>query len=189
MQNKGLFRVLAILIALACLYQLSFTWATRNQEKKAAVYAEKAAEAEKLKPEFAEVSNLDQAYFLDSVIKVKNRYYLDSVADKKVFLGNTYKQVKEKEIKLGLDLKGGMNVMMQVQVKDLIKALSNNNQSEEFVKAVELASQREVTSRQDFITLFEQAWDEVAPGKPMASVFSTYEMKDKIKSGSLKLSQ
>ena len=184
MQNKGLFRVLAILIALACLYQLSFTWATRNQEKKAAVYAEKAAEAEKLKPEFAEVSNLDQAYFLDSVIKVKNRYYLDSVADKKVFLGNTYKQVKEKEIKLGLDLKGGMNVMMQVQVKDLIKALSNNNQSEEFVKAVELASQREVTSRQDFITLFEQAWDEVAPGKPMASVFSTYEMKDKIKSGS-----
>ncbi|MBQ3382629.1 MAG: protein translocase subunit SecDF [Bacteroidales bacterium] len=184
MQNKGLFRVLAILIALACLYQISFTWATRNQEKKAAVYAEKAAEAEKVKPEFAKVSNLDQAYYLDSVIKVKNRYYLDSVADKKVFFGNTYKQVKEKEIKLGLDLKGGMNVMMQVQVKDLIKALSNNNQSEEFVKAMELASQREVTSRQDFITLFEQAWNEVAPGKPLASVFSTYEMKDKIKSGS-----
>ena len=84
MQNKGLFRVLAILIALACLYQISFTWATRNQEKKAAVYAEKAAEAEKVKPEFAKVSNLDQAYYLDSVIKVKNRYYLDSVADKKV---------------------------------------------------------------------------------------------------------
>ncbi len=184
MQNKGLFRVLAILIALACLYQISFTWATRNQEKKAAVYAEKAAEAEKVKPEFAKVSNLDQAYYLDSVIKVKNRYYLDSVADKKVFFGNTYKQVKEKEIKLGLDLKGGMNVMMQVQVKDLIKALSNNNQSEEFVKAMELASQREITSRQDFITLFEQAWNEVAPGKPLASVFSTYEMKDKIKSGS-----
>ena len=184
MQNKGLFRVLAILIALACLYQLSFTWATRNQEKKAAEYATKAAEAEKLKPEFAKVSNLDQAYFLDSVIKVKNRYYLDSVSDKKVFLGNTYKQVKEKEIKLGLDLKGGMNVMMQVQVKDLIKALSNNNQSEEFQKALNLATQREVASRQDFITLFEQAWNEVAPSKSLASVFSTYEMKDKIKSGS-----
>ncbi|MBQ4197414.1 MAG: protein translocase subunit SecDF, partial [Bacteroidales bacterium] len=67
---------------------------------------------------------------------------------------------------------------------DLIKALSNNNQSEEFVKALNLATEREVTSRQDFITLFEQAWDEVAPGKPLASVFSTYEMKDKIKSGS-----
>ncbi len=184
MQNKGLFRVLAILIALACLYQLSFTWATRHQEKKAAEYATKAVEAEQLKPEFAKVSDLDQAYYLDSVNKVKNRYYLDSVADQKVFLGNTYKQVKEKEIKLGLDLKGGMNVMMQVQVKDLIKALSNNNQSEEFVKALNLATEREVTSRQDFITLFEQAWDEVAPGKPLASVFSTYEMKDKIKSGS-----
>ena len=184
MQNKGLFRVLAILIALACLYQLSFTLATRNQEKKAAVYASKAAEAEKLKPEFAQVSNLNQAYFLDSVIKVKNRYYLDSVSDKKVFLGNTYKQVKEKEIKLGLDLKGGMNVMMQVQVRDLIKALSNNNQSEEFQKALDLATQREVTSRQDFITLFEQAWNEVAPSKSLASIFSTYEMKDKIKSGS-----
>ncbi len=180
MQNKGLFRVLAILIALACLYQISFTWATRNQEKKAEAFAAKAVEAEKMKPEFAKVSDLDKAFYLDSVNKVKNRYYLDSVADKKVYLGYTYKEVKDKEIKLGLDLKGGMNVMMQVQLKDLVKALSSNNQTEEFIKALELAQQREVTSRQDFISLFEQAWNEIAPNQRLSSIFGTYEMRDRI---------
>ncbi|MBQ6311432.1 MAG: protein translocase subunit SecDF [Bacteroidales bacterium] len=184
MQNKGLFRVLAILILLACLYQLSFTWATRHQEKKAEEYAAKAIETEKAKPEFAMVSEDDQAYYLDSVNKVKNRYYLDSIADQKVFLSNTYKEVKEKEIKLGLDLKGGMNVMMQVQLKDLVKALSNNNQSEEFVKALEKATKDEVEKRQDFITLFAQAWKEVSNGKKLSSIFSTYEMRDKIKTES-----
>lgn len=184
MQNKGLFRVLAILILLACLYQLSFTWATRHQEKKAEEYAAKAIETEKAKPEFAMVSDDDQAYYLDSVNKVKNRYYLDSIADQKVFLNNTYKEVKEKEIKLGLDLKGGMNVMMQVQLKDLVKALSNNNQSEEFVKALEKATKDEVEKRQDFITLFAQAWKELGGGKKLSSIFSTYEMRDKIKTES-----
>ena len=184
MQNKGLFRVLAILILLACLYQLSFTWATRHQEKKAEEYAAKAIETEKAKPEFAMVSDDDQAYYLDSVNKVKNRYYLDSIADQKVFLSNTYKEVKEKEIKLGLDLKGGMNVMMQVQLKDLVKALSNNNQSEEFVKALEKATKDEVEKRQDFITLFAQAWKELGGGKKLSSIFSTYEMRDKIKTES-----
>ena len=184
MQNKGLFRALAILILLACLYQLSFTWATRHQEKKAEAYAAKAIETEKAKPEFAMVSEDDQAYYLDSVNKVRNRYYLDSIADQKVFLSNTYKEVKEKEIKLGLDLKGGMNVMMQVQLKDLVKALSNNNQSEEFVKALEKATKDEVEKRQDFITLFAQAWKEFSGGKKLSSIFSTYEMKDKIKTES-----
>lgn len=184
MQNKGLFRALAILILLACLYQLSFTWATRHQEKNAEEYAAKAIETEKAKPEFAMVSEDDQAYFLDSVNKVKNRYYLDSIADQKVFLGNTYKEVKEKEIKLGLDLKGGMNVMMQVQLKDLVKALSNNNQSEEFVKALEKATKDEIEKRQDFITLFAQAWKEFSNGKKLSSIFSTYEMRDKIKTES-----
>lgn len=181
MQSKGAIKILAILIALACIYQLSFTWATGVQEKKAAAYAANAVEAEKQSAEFAKVSDLDKAYFLDSLYKVKNRYFTDSISSQKVFLGFTYKEVKEKEIKLGLDLKGGMNVMLQVQLKDLVKALANNNKDPQFVKALDLASKREVSSRLDFITLFEQAWDEVAPSQRLATIFGTYELKDKIR--------
>ncbi len=180
MQSKGTIKVLAILILLACLYQISFTWATRRAEKKAEAYAAAAVEAEKQSPEFAQVGELNKAFVLDSLQKIKNRYYLDSITGQKVFLGFTYKEVKDKEIKLGLDLKGGMNVMLQVQLKDLVKALANNSTNPQFVQALELAQQREVDSRQDFISLFEQAWTEVAPDQKLSSIFGTYEMRDKI---------
>ncbi len=181
MQSKGAIRVVAILIALACLYQRSFTWATRYQEKKAEAFAAKAVEAVKATPEYTSVSELDRAYFIDSLTKVKNRQYTDSISAEKVFLGFTFKEVKEKEIRLGLDLKGGMNIMLQVQLKDLVNALSNNNETPQFKKALQLAEEREVESRQDFITLFAQAWDEVAPGQRLSAVFGTYELKDKIR--------
>lgn len=181
MQSKGAIKFVAILIAIACLYQLSFTWATHNQDKKAKEYAALAVEAEKLSPAFAKVSELDKAYYLDSIAKDKDRFYIDSISSEKVFLGFTYKEIKEKEINLGLDLKGGMNVMLQVQLSDLIKALADHNESPEFNKALELARQREVDSRADFITLFEEAWNEVAPGKRLSSIFGTFEMRDKIK--------
>lgn len=181
MQSKGAIKFVAILIALACLYQLSFTWATHNQEKKAREYAVKAVEAEKLSPAFAKVSELDKAYYLDSVSKDKDRFYIDSISSEKVFLGFTYKEIKEKEINLGLDLKGGMNVMLQVQLSDLIKALADHNESPEFNKALELARQKEIDSRADFITLFEESWNEVAPGKRLSTIFGTFEMRDKIK--------
>lgn len=180
MQSKGAIRFVAILIALACIYQLSFTWATSHQESKAKAYAEAAVEAEKQSPSFAAVPDVDKAYYLDSLADEKSRLYLDSISSEKVFLGFTYKEIKEKEINLGLDLKGGMNVMLQVQLRDLIVALSDNNQSPEFLQALDLAQQKEVNSREDFITLFEQSWNEVAPGKRMASVFGTYEMRDRI---------
>ncbi len=181
MQSKGAIKFVAILIAVACLYSLSFTWATSHQEKKAEEYAKAAVEAEKLSPAFASINELDKAFYLDSLYKEKNRFYLDSISSEKVFLGFTYKEVKEKEINLGLDLKGGMNVMLQVQLKDLLVALADNNQSPEFIEALNLASQKELTSREDFLTLFEQSWDEVAPGKRLSSIFGTYEMRDKIK--------
>lgn len=181
MQSKGAIKFVAIIIALACLYQLSFTWATSHQESKAAKYAAAAVEAERTSPSFASVPDVDKAYFLDSLAKVKNRLYIDSVSNEKVFLGFTYKQIKEKEINLGLDLKGGMNVMLQVQLKDLIKALADNNRSSEFQAALDLAQEKELTSREDFITLFQQSWEEVAPAKRMSSVFGTYEMRDRIK--------
>ncbi|MDY5823959.1 MAG: hypothetical protein SPJ99_03755, partial [Candidatus Coprenecus sp.] len=103
MQSKGAISFVAILIGLACIYQLSFTAVSSIQENKAVKYAEAAVAAEQLKPSFAEVSDLNKAYYLDSVRKEKNRYYLDSINSEKVYFGYTYKEVKEKEINLGLD--------------------------------------------------------------------------------------
>ncbi|MBR2477485.1 MAG: protein translocase subunit SecD, partial [Bacteroidales bacterium] len=181
MQSKGAIKFVAILIAVACLYSLSFTWVTSHQEKKAEQYAAAAVEAVKLSPAFADVKEVDKAYYLDSISKEKNRFYIDSISSEKVFLGFTYKEVKEKEINLGLDLKGGMNVMMQVQLRDLIVALADGNQSPEFTEALALAQKKELESRADFITLFEESWNEVAPGKRLSGVFGTFEMREKIK--------
>ena len=181
MQSKGAIKFVAILIAVACLYSLSFTWVTSHQEKKAAEYAAAAVAAEQLSPAFANVAEVDKAFYLDSIAKERNRFYIDSISSEKVFLGFTYKEVKEKEINLGLDLKGGMNVMLQVQLRDLIVALADGNQSPEFVEALALAQKKELESRADFITLFEESWNEVAPGKRLSSIFGTFEMREKIK--------
>ena len=181
MQSKGWIRLVAILLAIASLWQLSFTAVTAIQERKANKFAEKAAVAAMNAPSFSKIASEDQAYYLDSIRKDQNRVYIDSVSSQKVYLWNTYKDCKSKEINLGLDLKGGMNVMLQVQLQDLVKALSGENPSPEFQKAIALAKERSVNSRDDFITLFGNAWKEVSNGQRLAQIFGTYEMKDKIK--------
>ena len=182
MQSKNAIRVVAILLAIACLWQLSFTLVTKIQENKAAKYAEKAVEAYQNSAAFAKVPEVDKAFYLDSIRRENNRWYIDSISSEKVYFGYTYKDVKEKEINLGLDLKGGMNVMLQVQLEDLVKALADNNQTPEFTQALALAKERSVNSRSDFITLFAEAWNEVGNGIPLAQIFGTYEMNDKINS-------
>ena len=181
MQSKGAIRFLAIILALVCLWQLSFTLVTKIQENKAAKYAEKAVAEFQQSAEFSNVPEEDKAFCIDSISKVENRRYIDSISTEKVYFGYTYKDVKEKEINLGLDLKGGMNVMLQVQLEDLVRALSGNNQSPEFSQALALAYERSVNSRADFITLFQEAWKEVGGGQRLAQIFGTYEMRDKIK--------
>jgi len=172
MQSKGAIRLVAILLGIACLWQLSFTLVGKIQENKSKAYAEKIAS-----------QYVDETeYYRDSVRKDMSRFYIDSISTEKVYLGYTYKKVQEKEINLGLDLKGGMNVMLQVQLEDLVRALADNNQSPEFNQALALAKERSVASRSDFITLFEEAWKEVGNGTPLAKVFGTYEMRDKIDS-------
>ena len=178
MQSKGAIRFVAILLALACLWQLSFTLVTKVQENKAAKFAEAAAEAVQQSADFAKVPEMDRAFYLDSIRKDQNRHYIDSISSEKVYFGYTYKDIKSKEINLGLDLKGGMNVMLQVQLEDLVKALSGNNQSPEFLQAVSLAKERSINSRQDFITLFAEAWKETSNGTPLARVFGTLDMKE-----------
>ena len=181
MQSKGAIRLVAILLAIACLWQLSFTAVTSLQEKKAAKTAAAKAEAFAQSTEFGKIAAEDQAYFLDSLKKNEEKRYTDSISSQKVYFGNTFKEVKAKEINLGLDLKGGMNVMLQVQLEDLVRALSGNNQSPEFQQAINLAKQRQVGSQSDFITLFAEAWKEVTGGRRLSQVFGTYEMRDRIK--------
>ena len=125
MQNKGLIKWTAILLALACLYQLSFTWKSRSVEKAAVEYAQKFPAEEQASME---------------------QYYLDSIENKTVYnvgiAQYTYKQCKEKEINLGLDLKGGMNVMLEIQVEDVVKALAGESQHDpNFIVAIEKANE------------------------------------------------
>lgn len=159
MQNKGAILTFAILLAAVCLYQLSFTYKARQVEKQARVYAQ---------------GNPDKEFT-----------YLDSVSGESVynFLGLkkfTYKEVKELELNLGLDLKGGMNVTLEVAVDDLIRALSNYNNDETFNAALLRAKEMQRGSQEDFVTLFGQAFQELDPNARLASIFLTLELRDKI---------
>ncbi|MBR6309954.1 MAG: protein translocase subunit SecDF [Paludibacteraceae bacterium] len=161
MQNKGFVKFFAIMLALICVYYLSFSFATRYQMNK----------AEKLATDANNVVNTE----------VYNQY-LDSIATEKIWLGNTYKECQEREIALGLDLKGGMNVILEISIPDVLKALSNNNTDANFNKAIEMAKvrQQEQNTQKDFLTLFEEAYKELDPNAQLAAIFSTYELKERI---------
>ena len=181
MQSKGAIRLVTILLLIACLWQLSFTLVTGIQNKKAVKYAEQAAVAVQQTPAFAKVAAEDHAYYLDSIRKDAQRWYTDSVSNEKVYFGYKFKDVRAKEINLGLDLKGGMNVMLQVQLEDLVKALSGNNTDPQFLQALSLAKSRSVNSQSDFITLFGEAWEEVSGEARLSQIFGTFEMRESIK--------
>ena len=158
MQNKGFIRLFAILLTIISVYQLSFTVVTRNIETSAKEYAQ---------------GNLDKEYA-----------YLDSIGGKVVYnLGivkYTYKECKSLEINLGLDLKGGMNVILEVSVPDIVRALSNYSKDPTFIKAMQLAESKMKNSTESFITLFGNSFQEVDPGARLAAIFSTMELKEKI---------
>jgi len=154
MQNKGLVRILAVCLALVCAFYLSFSLVTSHYDKKAKDYA--AGDA------------------------VKEYQYLDSIATKKVWFGYTLKECREKEINLGLDLKGGMNVTMEVSVPDILDALSGHNETPNYKEALALAKQKQKSSGADFVTLFIESYREVDPEGQLASIFSTFELKDKV---------
>lgn len=155
MQNKGFVRVFAILLTLVCLFYLSFSFVTRH-------YANKAKEYAKGDPK------LEQDY-------------LDSLANEKVWFGNwTLKDCQEMEISLGLDLKGGMNVILEVSVPDVIRALADNKPDETFNQALSTAAQQAKTSQDDVITLFVREYHRLAPEAPLAQLFATQQLKDKV---------
>ena len=158
MQNKGVIKFLAIILALACLYQLSFTVVTKNVEKKA--------------NEIALGNPIVEANYLDSM---KNQ-----VVYNLGFINYTYSEVKDKELNLGLDLRGGMNVTLQISVKDVIIALADNTRNPEFNQAIELATEKQKSSRNDFISLFQESYEEIAPEGKLSKLFSTYELRESI---------
>ena len=168
MQSKGAITLVAILIGLACVFQLSFTAVTAIQENKAAKAARQVVEQVKQGPEFAQVSELNRAFYLDSVSTAANKLYLDSIANKNVYFNYTYKNVKEKELNLGLDLKGGMNIVLQLDLAELVRSCAREKTTDEFNKAMALAAERADQTHEDFISLFAAAWDEVAPGKRLS---------------------
>ncbi|MDR2564076.1 MAG: protein translocase subunit SecDF [Prevotellaceae bacterium] len=160
MQAKGFIKFVATLCFLASIWMLAFTFVTRRVEKNARIEA------------------TDESGIID---KTKEAAILAAKSNEKVWLGYTYKECKDKELGLGLDLKGGMNVMLEISLPDIITALSNNSADTTFVKALARAKQNEKTSTKDFLSLFEEAWIQLDPDKPMSRVFSTYELKDRIK--------
>lgn len=154
MQNKGFVKVFAVLLTLVCMFYLSFSFVTRHYNSKAAEYA--------------------------GGDPVKESSYLDPLSTQKVWLGYTLKECREMEISLGLDLKGGMNVVLELNVADVIRSLSNNNQDENFNKALDLAYENQVTSQKDFIDLFAEEYKKLDNGARLSAIFSTFELKDKI---------
>ncbi|MDR0830112.1 MAG: protein translocase subunit SecD [Prevotellaceae bacterium] len=158
MQNKGFIRIFSIALALVCIFYLSFTFVTSRYDTKAKDFAQG-----------------------DSELYYK---YIDSVAGERVWpwahksnWGYTLKECREKEINLGLDLKGGMNVTLEVSVPDILVALSNHNSSENFNKAIDAAKKRKSS---DFLSAFREEFEKIAPNEQLSPIFSTLGLKDKI---------
>lgn len=156
MQNKGFVKFLAVALTLICLFYLSFGFVTKYVEDKAAKMGEQEAEL-----------------------------YLDSLNSTPFYLGNyTLKDCRETGIGLGLDLKGGMNVILEVSVPEVVKTLADHKTDEAFLKSVSAAAKEAQESQSDFITLFVKAYKKNAPGKPLATIFATQQLKGKVNTNS-----
>ena len=196
MQNKGAIRAILIIFALIFAYQLSFTVVTKIVERRAEKNAieqvfpkdangQDIAVSESIQDAIAETmekKDMDEVQAKNYLKDKLENSYLDSMNTVNVYnLGfkkYTYRDAKEKEINLGLDLKGGMNVTLEVSVKDIVKALSHDSQDPTFLQAMELATKRQQQSKGDFVTLFGEAYKEIDPNAKLVSIF-LLEFKDK----------
>ncbi len=184
MQNKGLIKFIAIVLAIACAYQLSFTVVSSVVENRAEEYAQEQVAATTITPAMLEKAGMSEQAYREYMLVKKEQHYLDSVKSKPVYnvlvKKFTYAEVKEKEINLGLDLRGGMNVMLEIAVEDVVKALSNNSTDPTFLAAVEEAKVEAKNSQSDYITLFAKAYDRLSNGAPLSLIFNNQVMKDKV---------
>ncbi|WP_424495057.1 protein translocase subunit SecDF [Salinimicrobium sp. GXAS 041] len=167
MQNKGLIKVFAILFGLVCIYQLSFTFITNNIENDAEAFAEQRVGED--------VENYPQ------IRETVEQRYLDSIANQEIFAGITYESAKDKELNKGLDLKGGINVILQVSVKDILRGLANNTNDPAFNQALAEADQARTDSQENYIDLFFEAFENI-PNAQLASpdIFANKTLSDEI---------
>ena len=184
MQNKGLIKFLTWAFVLVCLYQLSFTFVTSRVEKNASAVADAYVQSATTQNFINAKANGDELYaqtLKDSLLVARESQYLDSMASEKVYLGFTYRQCQAREINLGLDLKGGMNVMLEVSTVDVVRALASHTEDSVFNKAIDMAvaNQKRTTNR-DFVSLFYDAIREVNPDVQLAPYFNT-QLRDRIK--------
>ncbi|NEW84939.1 MAG: protein translocase subunit SecDF [Mariniphaga sp.] len=176
MQNRGLIRLLAIALALVCFYQLYFTFKTYKVERDAKAYGMTQAKLKNVGATSLQIEAL--APKLEAL-------YLDSIASQPVynFFGlrkYTYREVGEYAIPLGLDLKGGMNVTLEISVVDLVRAMSGNSTDSTFTAAIKLAQQNQKNSQEDFVSLFGKAFEKVDPNAKLAAIFNTLDLRDKV---------
>ena len=170
MQNKGLIKLFAVLFGLVSLYQLSFTFFANKVEDSAKVYA---------KENVKDNNGRELARF--------ERKYLDSVAnDEVVNLGvskYTYNDIKEREMNLGLDLKGGINAILQVSVQDILVALANNSNNTVFREALTKANEAQKNSQENYLDLFYSQFETLSNGSVKLSdpsIFGTKSLREKI---------
>lgn len=181
MQNKGLIRFLAWAFVLVCLYQLSYTFVTSSVNRKASKAAQAYVESEEVKQKASQLANNDKnatEVKLDSLRTAYEAHYLDSMANEKVFLGFTYRQCQGKEINLGLDLKGGMNVMLEVSTMDVVKSLHNEIPDDGlFDKAIAnaLETQKKSTNK-DFVSIFVDEIQKLDPNVKLAPYFNSQKL-------------
>ena len=187
MQNKGAIRLFAILLALACVYYMLFTYVTSKVERQASAYATKYTQrpdVEAAAEKFAGQDPAKKLFYLDSIAAIQTDNYLDSVKKKVVYsIGITkftYEDCKEQEINLGLDLRGGMNVTLQISEGDIIRQMSNYSPDKVFNQALADAQQQFGRSEKDFVTLFGENYKRLDPAAHLASNFQTIELKGKI---------
>ena len=188
MQNKGAVKLFAVLLGLACIFYLSFTWITNGVEGDAAAYAENISNSAKTKIAAKEYSKGDASKELSYIDSVKNYIadrYLDSMKKQTVYdiliAEYTYEECKKNAINLGLDLRGGMNVTLEVSVIDIVKNLSNNSADAQFNQALnETQKNLGVNNNDDFITLFDKTYKKIAPQGRLAPLFQTIENKSKL---------
>ncbi len=167
MQNKGLIRLFAILFGLVSIYQLSFTFFANKVEKAANAYATSKVSDQN---DGREIARLEKKY-------------RDSVANKEVVAGFTYDEIRNKEMNLGLDLKGGINAILQVSVKDILKGLSNESQNSVFTKALENADETQKNSQEDYLDIFYDEFEKASNGSVKLSdptIFGNKLLRDKI---------
>jgi len=179
MQNiKGAIRIFAILMALSCVFYLSFTFVTRSWESKAKAYADAYVE----RPDIKDSINVWSKGDANEAGKIRNQlmderrhfFLYDSLAGKKIYLGlYTYESCKDKELSLGLDLQGGMNVTMEVSTPDILDGLAADKNAPDYFQAKTKALAGTQTTTDDYITLFIRSYREVNPNGKLASIFAT----------------